>query len=245
MAQRGEVRLERLTRAEAWDRIQSGEVRVVLVPTGSLEQHRRHLAMDHDIHSAVCVAEEVARRLAPSVLVTVPLNAGISEHHMVHRFGSITLKPGTFQAVLWDTVDSLVRHGVRKIVILNGHGGNVAPMEGSINQYRRYFEGVDLHFLSYWDVLPREAVGILETGVVPGHATEFETALAMYLFPESVREPERQADPDPGVRSATAEKGERLFAAIVEAVVQYVQKVADGSRRAEINDGLSMEERRS
>ncbi|MDA1190135.1 MAG: creatininase family protein [Candidatus Poribacteria bacterium] len=230
----GEIRLERMTRKEAWAKIQSGDVKVAIVPTGSLEQHLTHMAMVHDIQSATMVAEEVARRVYPSAIVTVPLNAGISEHHMEFRFGSITLKPGTFQAVVWDTVDSLVRHGVDNVLILNGHGGNVAPMNGAINQYRRYF-GKNIHFASYWDFLPKELGDkVLDTKAVPGHAQEFETSLGLLMFPENVRLDEQKNSDDEGVRVSTKEKGVPLYDAIIDALVEHVKGMADGSNQAEL-----------
>jgi creatinine amidohydrolase len=233
----GEVNLERMTRKEAREALEAGRFQTAIVPTGSIEQHLEHLAMIHDIQSSRMIAEDVARRLYPRVLVTTPLFAGISEHHMAFRFGSVTMKPGTFHAVLWDTVDSLVRHGIRNILILNGHGGNVAPMAGSINQFRRYF-GVNLHFKSYWDFTPPEvAESVLETRSVPGHAQEFETSLALYMFPENVRVAEQQASEDEGVRLASAEKGRRLYEAILPPLVEYVRRMTEGTNRAEI-DGL-------
>jgi creatinine amidohydrolase len=230
----GEVRLERMTRKEAWEAIQSGRVRVAIIPTGSIEQHLDHLAMIHDIHSSTMVAEDVARRVYPLAVVAVPVLAGISEHHMVHRFGSVTLKPGTFQAVVWDACDSFIRHNVRNLLILNGHGGNVAPMNGSVNQFRRYF-GANIHFRSYWDFTPADLRDtVLDTGSVPGHAQEFETALALHMFPENVRTEEQARSEDAGVRAATAEKGQRLYGAIITALADYVRAMAEGKNEAEI-----------
>ena len=191
--------------------------------------------MIHDIQSSTMVAQDVARRLYPNALVTTPLLAGISEHHMAFRFGSITMKPGTFHSVVWDTVDSLVRHGITNILILNGHGGNVAPMEGSVNQFRRYF-GANLHFKSYWDFTPSDvSSAVLETRSVPGHAQEFETSLALYMFPENVRVADQQASDDEGVRVSTAEKGKRLYEAFLPPLVDDVRRMAEGANRAEIN----------
>lgn len=232
-----EVRIERMTRVEAWERIESGDARVAILPTGSIEQHLEHLTMGHDIRSATAVAEAVATRVYPAALVAEALRAGISEHHMAHRFGSITLKPGTFHSVVWDACDSFARHGIEHILILNGHGGNVAPMRGVVNQFRRYF-GANIHFHSYWDFLPREvAEGSLVTGNVPGHAQEFETAMALHMFPDTVRADAREHSDDEGVRAATAESGARLLEAIVEQLATHVRAMAAGEAPAAI-DGL-------
>ena len=229
-----ETRLEQLTRKEAWSRIQSSEAKLAILPTGSIEQHLTHLAMIHDIQSACMVAEDVADRVYPSALVAAPIQAGVSEHHMEFRFGSVTMKPATFQAALWDACDSFVRHGIENILILNGHGGNIAPMEGSVNQYRRYFQK-NIHFKSYWDFVPQEtAETALETGEVPGHAQEYETSMALYMFPENVRMDEKESSPDPGVRAATAEKGERLYNAMIEPLTEFVKAILDGRAQAEL-----------
>ncbi|MBT3269483.1 creatininase family protein [Candidatus Poribacteria bacterium] len=232
-----EVRLERMTRVEAWERIESGAARVAIVPTGSIEQHLEHLTMGHDIRSATAVAEAVARRVYPAAIVAEPLRAGISEHHMAYRFGSVTLKPGTFHSVVWDACDSFVRHGIEHILILNGHGGNVAPMRGVVNQFRRYF-GASIHFHSYWDFLPGDvAADGLVTGSVPGHAQEFETAMALHMFPDTVRIDAQALSTDEGVRVATAKSGEKLLEAIVAALTTQVEAMASGDAPSEI-DGL-------
>ncbi len=228
------VRLEQLTRKEAWERIQSGDVKLAVIPTGSIEQHLTHLAMIHDIQSAAMVAEDVARRVYPSALVAVPINAGISEHHMEFRFGSITMKPAAFQAALWDACDSFIRHGIENILILNGHGGNVDPMEGSVNQFRRYFQK-NIHFRSYWDFVPKEAANRwLDTKSVPGHAQEYETSMALYMFPENARMDEIANSDDAGVRAATAEKGEALYRAMIEPLTEFVKAIIDGREQAEL-----------
>ena len=58
-----EVRLGKLTRREFREAIDAGKFQACIIPTGAIEQHLEHLAMEHDIRSACCIAEEVARRL--------------------------------------------------------------------------------------------------------------------------------------------------------------------------------------
>ena len=233
-----QVRLDRLTRKEAWDRIESGDVKVGIIVTGSIEQHLDHLPMDHDTRSVTMVAEEVARRVYPSALVTVPLSSGMSEHHMAHRFGTITLKPGTFHSAVFDACDSLIRHGIDNVLILNGHGGNEEPMAGSVNQFRRYFLGKNIYFYSYWHFTPQDVADrLLAPGAVPGHAQDYETSLALHMFPEDVRQELIPASSDAGVRVATAEKGATLYEATIDALVEHVVGIADGRISAEI-DGL-------
>ena len=103
-----ECRLARLTRREFREAVARGEFQACLIPTGAIEQHLEHLAMEHDIRSATCIAEEVARRMVPHVVVAAPVNVGISEHHMQHK-GTLTAKPGSWMSLLFDAIERVSR----------------------------------------------------------------------------------------------------------------------------------------
>ena len=176
-----EVLQRKHTRREFRERMQSGQLLACIIPVAAIEQHLEHLAMEHDWRSACQIAVAVAERLRPQVLVAEGLMAGISEHHMRHP-GTLSLRPGTFLAVLADLIDSVVRAGFKNVLVLNGHGGNTAPIHGTWEQFLRMNQ-VNLHFLSYWDVLTEtEARELLKSGHqlptdLPGHAQEFENRL--------------------------------------------------------------------
>src|SRR5205809_6681384 len=146
-----EVLQSKHTRREFRERMQSGEVKACIIPVAAIEQHLEHLAMEHDWRSVCHVAVAVAERLRPRVLVVEGLMPGISEHHMRHP-GTLSLKPGTFLAVLSDLIDSVVRAGFKNVLVLNGHGGNVAACRATWDQFLRLYQ-VNLQFLSYWEVL--------------------------------------------------------------------------------------------
>lgn len=238
MPERKEVRLERMTRREFREALQAGKIKAAIIPTGSIEQHLEHLAMCHDIASSTYVAEQAALKLYPQVVVAVPMAIGMSEHHMFAP-GSLTAKPGSWLAVLFDAVESFVRHGIKNVLICNGHGGNEAPMAGIINQWKRYFDrdhpGCNIHFQSYWHLIPRDfAYEVLDTDRVPGHAQEFETSFALHVFPENVRldAVKDQEDTEPSV--GTAEKGKLLAERAIEEVAKFVQGMIEGKIRHEI-----------
>ena len=228
------VQLGKITRREFRTRMDAGELKLAILPVAAMEQHLEHLAMEHDWRSSKVIASAIAERLAPHALVAEGLMAGISEHHMVHR-GTLSLQPGTFLAVLSDLIDSLVRAGFPNILVLNGHGGNIAACEATWDQFQRKHQ-VNLHFLPYWNVLTQEdAADLLDSGTrlpedLPGHAQEFETAMALHLFPENVRQDmwTDQTDPSPAI--ATAAKGEAFHQRIVERVSLYAQEMIDGKR---------------
>jgi creatinine amidohydrolase len=109
----------------------------VIIPLGSIEQHGRHLPLGTDTYEAVETAKLIAQKA--DVLVAPVVIAGLSSHHMGFP-GTITLSPETFEAVVFETAQSLIRHGFRKILIFNGHGGNnisVANVIQKINQTTR------------------------------------------------------------------------------------------------------------
>ncbi len=228
-----EVRLEKLTRREFRESAGAGRFKACILPTGAIEQHLEHLAMEHDIRSACCVAEEVARRLYPQVIVATPMNFGISEHHMMHP-GTLTAKPGSWLSGLFDAIESMVRHGCNSVLVLNGHGGNEAPVYGMLRQWQLYFEmqhpEANVQFHSYWNLSRTEAEAICETGV-PGHAQEYETSMALHLFPENVRHDAMQDQEDQLPLKATREKGEQFFELAVQRTLDYLQGMMDGSNR--------------
>jgi creatinine amidohydrolase len=233
-----EVLLGKMTRREFRGRMQAGQLTCCIIPVAAIEQHLEHLAMEHDWRSVNHVAVAVAERLRPQVVVAQALMAGISEHHMRHP-GTLSLRPGTFLAALADVIDSMVRAGFTNVLVLNGHGGNVQPCRGTWDQFLRQTQ-VNLHFLSYWDVLNPADAGLWLRGGqrlpedLPGHAQEFETSFALAAFPENVRSSAVQDQADQAPALAAAETGGKIIAATVERIVSYVQEMIDGKRVAPV-----------
>lgn len=235
-----EIWQRKLTRREFRERMQSGELKACIIPIGAIEQHLEHLAMEHDWRSACHVAASVAQRLRPHVLVAEGVMAGISEHHMRHP-GTLSLRPGTFLAVLCDLIESVARAGFKNILVLNGHDGNTVPVNGVWPQLHRLNQ-VNLHFFCYWHVLKEaDAKDLLKSGHqipkdLPGHAQEFETAFGLSAFPENVRTEMWTDQPDKKPSLATAKQGDEFIERIVDRVTVYLQEMIDGKRIAKIPD---------
>lgn len=221
------------TRREFRERMQSGELKACIIPVAATEQHLEHLAMEHDYASIMHLSTAIACQLAPQVLVAPSMNIGISEHHMRH-IGTLTALPGSWLSVLFDTIRSMHDAGFTNILVLNGHGGNIAPCQGMWGQFLQRLE-INLHFKSYWDFIsPAEAEPYLETNRFPGHAQEFETAFAMAAFPENVRHAAMQDQEDKEPLYATAENGKAPIELAVNNVASFVQEMIDGKEVAEI-----------
>jgi len=104
---------------------------VVIIPVGSIEQHAKHLPLGTDSYGAVETCKLIAQKA--EVIVAPVVLAGLSSHHMGFP-GTITLTPETFEAVVYETSLSLIKHGFRKILFYNGHGGNTASVANVIQK---------------------------------------------------------------------------------------------------------------
>jgi len=241
------VRLWENTRREFREALEGGRLRGVIVPTGSTEQHNEHLAMIHDTASVTLIAEQVALALYPSVLVAPPVSVGISPHWM-DRKGTLTLKRETFLNVVFEICESLQIHGVKNIWILNGHGGNVAPLKEATPEFRRKL-GINIQFNAYWDAYTPEIIRkYMESNKAPGHAGEFETSFAMAAFPErihwegvdyekakprlGIKTPEAAAEDEQFFKEAklaSTAKGEAMIKIAVEWGVKRMREIIGGA----------------
>lgn len=157
---------------------------VVVIPTGSMEQHGPHLPLEVDAHIAAKLTEDLEKRM-PEVLVLPAVWSGVSAHHMDFP-GSITIRPRVFIDLLRDICISIYHHGFRRIVLLNGHGGNRSSLEVLGQELYSEF-GLTFNLIVYWDLAPdllKSLKRSLSKGM--GHSGEVETSLMLYLAPHLV-----------------------------------------------------------
>jgi hypothetical protein len=114
-----EHRYNRLTWAEMNGAI--GRQPVVVLPTGSTEQHGRHLPLDVDLLLCESVCLEAGRRAEGGILVLPPVPYGLNLHHIDFP-GTIHVEPEVFIAFCLNVTKSVAYHGFEKILIVNGHG---------------------------------------------------------------------------------------------------------------------------
>jgi len=238
--------LEEMTREEAREAFAQGAM--VVLPTGSIEQHGPHLPVCTDTAVVTYVAREAGRRAAERVpLVVAPtMHYGVSHHHLPFA-GTMSLTGQQYIEAVKELVRSLYRHGVRRVVLLNGHGGNQNP-NGVIAQALVNEEGLELALghASYWTIAAKALVDAGANEIAPtfpGHAGGFETSLMLALRPDLVQLDQRRrplealeraphaVEPGAFARSggtsddasgASVEAGQRLLAAIVDAVAGYL-----------------------
>jgi creatinine amidohydrolase/Fe(II)-dependent formamide hydrolase-like protein len=174
--------LGELTWQEARQRF--NEVDVALLPVGSTEQHGPHLPLDTDAFDAEHLARTVAAVMEEPRPVVLPVvSYGVSYHHMGFC-GTISLSNETLTSLIYEIGMSLAKHGIKKLVIVNGHGGNGPALQNAaqmINRDARIFACVDTGETSDVDVRK-----IIETPN-DAHAGELETSTALAARPELVR----------------------------------------------------------
>lgn len=221
---------------------------VVVYPIAALEQHSRHLPFFTDSILCQAVVDRLEADLLSDTLL-LPLQwLGASEHHL-GMAGTLTAIAETHLRLIAEPLRSLLRAGFKRVLIINGHGGNIDGFHLALRQLAVEFPTAILGGVSYWDFAPKEIADILEGEFKHvGHACEFETSLMLHLRPELVRKSEivdgghsnipntlrgiyvpldmkRQTrDGGSGFPSlATAEKGKLLLDAIIVKGVEVVK----------------------
>ncbi len=116
---------------------------MVILPVGALEQHGNHLPIGTDFINGVESAKLIAQQR--DILVCPVLMAGQSPYHMGFA-GTITLKAETILKVHLETVDSLLKHGFKRFIIMNSHGGNRAISTLLVDQINQTTAGVAVSF---------------------------------------------------------------------------------------------------
>ncbi len=231
----------------------------VVAPIAALEQHGGHLPLFTDS----MLLAEVVRRAEPALgdrVLWAPLFWLGNSHHHLDFAGTLSAAPRTYLDLLGDLIDNLVKHGFRRIVLLNGHGGNITPARQAVFEARqRYREPNGPLFLeaTYWQLAsgPRVLPPSFTQDQM-GHACEWETSMILRLEPRLVG-PIEGLEPvplaagfEPGARgwltqdrsttghigdprSATAAKGQILLEMFATEAAAYLERVIswDGCSR--------------
>jgi creatinine amidohydrolase len=236
-----------LTAAELRD--QARDNAIVLLPVASMEQHGPHLPVGVD----TILCEGICRRAAEAVagampiLVAPTLWCGMAEHHMAFG-GTFTFDLSTYRAVLLALTHSIERHGFKRLLIVNGHGGNIAALGAILPDLARQ-SSLRLRTTTYFELAQSAMPAILEDQDGVRHACEAETSMMLAMVPDMVRSAALEAAHGPAhvhrrpsavgqyrsfrdftasgvvgdARRASRAKGEKLIAACVAAIVAVLK----------------------
>jgi creatinine amidohydrolase/Fe(II)-dependent formamide hydrolase-like protein len=240
--------LGELTWPEAQNRLK--EVDVALLPVGSIEQHGPHLPLDTDAFDADYLALKVAEACSdPKPLVLPLIPYGVSYHHEDFA-GTISISPETLSRLVYDIGISAARHGIVKLVIINGHGGNSPALNFAAQMINR-----DTHMFTCVDTGESSDPDIHALAETPNdvHAGEIETSTSMAVRPSLVKlDAARKFIPQFSSRyldftskrrvnwythtarispegvlgdptKASREKGERMWKLMIENLVEFVE----------------------
>ncbi|HZJ49136.1 MAG TPA: creatininase family protein [Acidimicrobiia bacterium] len=164
------------------------EERVPIVPVGTLEDHGHHLPIDTDVTLVEAICRGAATKLSDETVLLPPIVHGYSPHHLDFP-GTITIHWETFCRYCTDVARSLVRHGFKRVLLVNGHGSN----QNLVDMAARLVMVEEPHSLvasSFYLTSERSAQVIervrdSDTGGM-AHACELETSLYLHLHPEAV-----------------------------------------------------------
>jgi len=160
---------------------------IVILPVASMEQHGPHLPVGVDtiLCEGVCKAgAEIAASDVP-VVVAPTLWCGMAEHHMAFG-GTFTFDIPTYRAVLLAFLKSLERHGFKRVLIVNGHGGNIAALNSFLPDFARE-TSLKVRSATYFELAASELAPVLEDQKAVHHACEVETSLMLVLAPDTVK----------------------------------------------------------
>jgi creatinine amidohydrolase len=229
--------------------------RVAILPWGATEAHNLHLPYGTDVIEATKVAERAAelacqRGAAVALLPTIPFG---NDEQQLDQACTISFRTSTALAILDDVARSLVKQGIDRLLVLNGHGGNqFQPLVRDVQAAH----GLLIVVANFYQMLPDVKQAIFDE---PGdHADEFETSLLLYLCPDLVElhnagpgerkpfaieglaqpgvwtpRPWSQTHPDTGSGNparATAEKGKQFFDAVTSALAELLVNLAHAEK---------------
>ncbi|MEA2089832.1 MAG: creatininase family protein [Thermoproteota archaeon] len=228
---------------------------VAILPVGSTEQHGPHNPLGTDHLIAQAIAEEAAKRTNTVCLPVIPF--GVSAHHR-QFWGTIFIEPKVFGDYVMQVLLSLKYYGVRKVLVVNGHGGNAAALLQAARKMREQ-QGMFVSVFQWWPAAGKLLPNLFDSEE-RGHAAAEETSMNLALHPKLVNmkaavdeKPRKPRVESEGVigwifdtadytksgvfgvaSSASTEKGKKDFEAVVEQLVKHVNTM----KKAKMKDLL-------
>ena len=219
--------------------VENGETLCVL-PVAAIEQHGPHLPVSTDAEIATAVCRAASARTGVPVLPT--LWVGSSQAHTRAWPGTLSLPPRLLVEVVLEVASWVAASGFTRLLIVNAHVGNAAPLKVAVDEIRARGE-IRAGLLSWYEITP-EVASQVTADAVDWHAHAAETSLMLHLRPELVARESIRDDEDrtgdlvlsytvaetsreglTGAPSqASAEAGAALFAAVVEALAERFER---------------------
>jgi creatinine amidohydrolase len=175
-----------------WSSLRRGELDAhdrgtpVVVPVAATEQHGEHLPLGTDSMTIEAIVDRLDAAFDNRLLIAPTLTVGCSEHHMAFP-GTLTLTHETFGHWVADVVESIVRNGFKRILLLNSHGGNSAMCAVLGERLGQRHRDVEIIVTSWWTAAASRLRPLQEGPVGSvGHACEFESSILQAIAPQRV-----------------------------------------------------------
>ena len=157
---------------------------IALLPLGSIEQHGRHLPVQTDTALVSEIASRAEKAMSQKIVLLPTLWLGSSHHHLGFA-GTVSIQSETYIQVLVEMVECLARTGFHRIVLLNGHGGNINPGNEVLYRLNLKWNGTKEPWVAvatYWHVARNELASqkFMETPALT-HACEYETSMMLAI----------------------------------------------------------------
>ncbi|GLR18044.1 creatininase family protein [Portibacter lacus] len=235
-----------------WKYIKEQKFELAILPWGATEAHNYHLPYGTDVIEADFIAAESARKAYEEgakviVLPTIPFGVNTGQDDVLL---DINLNPSTQQAIIEDIVQVLDRQGIKKLLILNSHGGN--NFKSILREVGLKYQNMFISFCNWFQAMDKKAYFDEYDG---DHADEMETSLMLHFTPELVRPLDEagegaskkwkvsglneswawaerkwtEVSEDTGIgnpKLATQEKGERFFNDVTDKVSRLMADLA-------------------
>jgi creatinine amidohydrolase len=211
-----------------WPEFEKVDKTVALLPTGIVEAHGPHLPLGTDALMATYIAEEAARRANVLLLPTV----WYGNTYVLDKFpGTISISNETLYRLYLDIFREVARNGVRYLVVVNGHGGNVDALSMAAKDVARETK-LTVILVNWWIDLAKETRRrVLETP--EGHAAEDETSEVWAAYPHLVKAIPRDGSADEWVEVRFRVYGRDVYAMeYTKAVQGYPSKASQEKGRA-------------
>ncbi|HEY3294043.1 MAG TPA: creatininase family protein [bacterium] len=157
----------------------------VLLPIGATEEHGPHLGLGTDYLEAEAIAVGAGQISGVAVAPTLAYGESCA---MMGFSGTLTLRPATLTAVLEDLFRASYHHGFRRILVVNGHGGNIASLSNAVQTVAQDLPGLRLKVFSWWLDAEVNRVVVEMMGEQQGsHASAAETAFMLAVRPAGVK----------------------------------------------------------
>lgn len=223
----------------------------IIFPIAALEQHGGHLPVFTDSLLLGEIVRRSAERLGDGVMWAPLMWLGNSDHHLDFA-GTLSAAPRVYLDLLNGLVENFIQHGFKRLVFINGHGGNDVPGKQAVFELRQRHRARNdllLLFATYWSLGGepwKRAASIQQREM--GHACEWETSMIMRIRPELVGDVSKLQTVEfgrgfsPASRGwitkdrsapghigspqlATKDKGETIFATFTDDVVSLIERV--------------------